>query len=363
MRKARHRSRWRQSPTAMHRALLLGETEVTTSNMSDNEDQEPSLVRIAVAQWLAWLSIQFPFLSQNRRMAMLLILLIPLLPFVGSIVCVCFGQLIVGGILATLFFAIVSYALYQASSNTRYPRTEQDLRSSLRTLQFRFGQVRAKRCKEYDLYLPPGTRDTIKCALLFIPNEKVDHLAYAGVASQLSDQGILVVVQNTEPYRLPSTLVGSGQEELDAIKQHVEREYQISQWAIGGHGMGSIPAARYVGKQLNMPKLVIWGAFPFNVDLSNSKVNVLVVIGSKDGYWTCRSEKDTEKFKSLLPKENCVLKMVPGGNHAGFAHYGPIPQDGERDIRVEEQQKTAATLTALFLKNAPSSYVPPAETA
>lgn len=348
----------------MHRALVLEIGEACNSTMTVQEQEEnPSLLGIAVAQWMAWLSTRYPFM--NRRTALFIIVMIPVLPLIGAIVCVCLGQLIVGGVLGIIFFAIVIFMLHGASSHTRYPRTEQDMRSSVRTQQFRFGQARAKRCNDYDLYLPPGTKDTMTCALLLIPNEKVDRLAYAAIGSQLSDAGILVVVQNTEPYRLPSTLTGSGLYDINDIQNRVEQEYTIKEWAICGHGMGSIPAALLV-QELKMNKLVIWGAYPsWNVDLHDFKVSILVVIGSKDGYWTCKTKDDVQRFKSLLPSENertMFLEMIEGGNHAGFAHYGPIPKDGERSIRLEEQQKKAANVTALFLKNAPSSYVPPAET-
>lgn len=351
-----------QCNNAMHR-IEAAFAKTMTTQQQQHEEELPSMVGIAVAQWLAWLSTRFPFM--NRRMAMFIIISIPLLPFIAAIVCVCLGQRIAGGILATLFFAVLVVMLHGANSQTRYPRTEQDLRSSLRTLQFRFGQVRAKRTKDYDLYLPQGTKDRIQCAFLLIPNEKVDHLAYASIASLLSDSGILVVVQNTEQYRLPSTLTGSGPAEIASIKQQVDKEYTITEWTIGGHGMGSIPAALLV-KQLNISKLVIWGAYSsWQVDLHDSNTSVLVIIGTSDGYWTSQSEDERKHFKSLLPKENgrtVFFEMIQGGNHAGFAHYGPIPNDGERTIRVEEQQKKAAKVTALFLKNASSTYEPPSAT-
>lgn len=343
----------------MHRA----EATFARTMAEQPEQDDPSLVKIAMVQWLAWLSTRFP--SMNRQAAMMLVVAIPLVPLLGAIICVCLGQLIAGGILAILFFMILVFMLHGANSQTKYPQTQQDLRRSSQGLQFRFGQARAKRRDEYDLYLPQGTKGTIKCALLFIPNEKVDHSAYSVIASQLSDAGILVVVQNTEPYRLPSTLVGSGLSELASIQQQVNQEYTITEWAVGGHGMGSIPAA-LLAEKLKIAKLVIWGAYDsWPVDLSDKKLSVLTVIGTKDGYWTSKTEDEQEKFKSLLPAPNArtvFFEEIEGGNHAGFAHYGPIPKDGERTIRVEEQQKKAANVTALFLKNAPSTYVPPEET-
>lgn len=360
---------WRQSATSvdaqcrysMHRAVIQ-EIGGDTIMEPAQEREDSSLFGVAVAQWLFWISKRHP--SIDKRVATALLFSILLLPLVIPIVCFLLGQTMIGGILIVFYSIAVSVVLFKASTHSRYaPRTEKDARASLSTLQFRFGQVRAKRTNDYDLYLPPGQKDTIQCACLLIPNEQVDRLAYSCIASKISDEGILVVVQNTEPHCLPCTLVGSGFEEISDIQRKVEQDYKIKEWAIGGHGVGSIPAS-LLAERLGIQKLVIWGACPFwNIDLSASKLAVLVVIGSNDGYWTNMSDEVRKKFKSMLPPRNeksVFIEMIQGGNHAGFAHYGPIPGDGELSIRLEEQQKKASHLTALFLKNAQSgAYVPP----
>ena len=270
---------------SMHRALMLqelGGDAMTTEQTQEREDS--SLFGVAVAQWLFWISTRHPFI--DKRVATALLFSILLLPLVAAIICFLLGQVILGGILTVLFSAALCIVLFKASKHSRFEITEKDARMSLKTLQFRFGQIRAKRTNDYDLYLPPGQKDTIQCACLLIPNEKVDRLAYSSIAANHSDAGILVVVQNTEPHCLPCTLLGSGITELSNIQRQVEQDYTIKEWSIGGHGIGSIPASN-LAEKLNIQKLFIWGACPlWNVDLSASKLAVLVVIGSNDGYWT-----------------------------------------------------------------------------
>lgn len=327
--------------------------------MTEEEQEQPSLLGVAVAQWLARLSALFPF---QRGIALAVIVLLPSLPLLGAILCFCFDQIVLASVLAVVFFVIAAYVNYQANEHTIY----QALPEAVWSLRFSASQYRAKSTPRYTLFLPPGPKDAVECAFLFIPGANVHPEAYAGIARQLSDQGILVVVQNTAPYYLPSTLVGSGQAELQSIMQDVETQYEIKDWGIGGHDMGMLPAAFLVEK-LELSKLVLWGAYsPWKVDLSESKANVLVVMASNDGYWKAKSESDIQAFRSLLPPEagtastpergSTMFKMIEGGNHTGFAQYGPMPQDGERTIRLEEQQQMCVLVTALFLKNAESFY-------
>jgi Alpha/beta hydrolase family len=332
------------------------EQEQQCSYQCVEEQEQPTLLGVAVAQVLARLSTLLPF---QREAALVVIVLIPLLPLLGAILCFCFGQIIVASVLALVFFVIAAYVNYQANEHIVY----QALPDAVRSLRFSASQYRAKSTPRYTLFLPPGPKDAVQCALLFIPGAKIHPEAYAGIAHQLSDQGILVVVQNTAPYYLPSTLVGSGQAELQSIIREVGTQYEIKDWGIGGHDMGMLPAAFLVEK-LGLSKLVLWGAFsPWRVDLSESKVNVLVVMASNDGYWKAKFESDIHAFRSLLPPEagtaergSTMFKMIEGGNHAGFAHYGPTPHDGERTIRLEEQQQMCVLVTALFLKNAENFY-------
>lgn len=328
--------------------------------MAVKQIELPSLLSIAWAQTLASISLYFP---HQRVLANVLILLVPSVPLIGGLVAIVLGRILVGIMLVVLFSAIAAYAMYRANKNFKYPV----LPEAVRSLQFSATQIRAKSLPRYNIFFPPGPKNSIKCAILLIPGAMIDPGAYAQISRQLSDEGVLVVVPNTAPYYLPSTLLGARLADLKWIMDEVTSQHEVKEWAIGGHDMGMIPAMQLVEK-LNLSKLVLWGAYdPWNiVNLSSSKINVLVVMPSNDMYWKVLSEAQISKFRSNLPPEagaastpnrgSSVYKMLEGGNHSGFAHYGPVKEDGERTMSSQDQQKSCATVTALFLKNPQSFY-------
>ena len=106
-----------------------------------------------------------------------------------------------------------------------------------------------------------------------------------------------------------------------------------------------------------MSKLIMWGMnkpdqFPEGVNLHDSSVDALVVVGSEDPSYKQLSEEDRTAFFSKLPKTRTTFLEIEGGNHSGFAHYGPqtFPlKDGERTITLDEQQDATVAATISFL--------------
>jgi hypothetical protein len=244
-------------------------------------------------------------------------------------------------------------------------------------LQDRIKQGRAFRTADCDVYLVPADRrksggiptqrqcdkTIIDCALLFIPGALVESAVYANVAAKLSDRGVLVVVVNTEPYRMPSTLVDITEERITSIISYVNERYRIKEWAIGGHSMGTTAAACLV-ERLHMSKLIFWGTSVLKaVDLSKTNLQLLAVHASNDGYYTSKSERQLDQFHSVLPpgagdedlfpsKGRTTICMIQGGNHCGFGHYNPSTfycKDGERSITLEEQHRQIVEVTSTFL--------------
>ena len=72
---------------------------------------------------------------------------------------------------------------------------------------------------------------------------------------------------------------------------------------------------------------------------------VLSIYGSNDGVMK------PEKYRQYRPNlPELTEQIIDGGNHAGFAFYGPQEGDGEASISREEQIARTAELMAEFVK-------------
>ena len=88
------------------------------------------------------------------------------------------------------------------------------------------------------------------------------------------------------------------------------------------------------------------------VNLHDATVDALVIVGSEDVFYQQLSEEDRNAFFSKLPKTRTTFLEIEGGNHSGFAHYGPqtFPlRDGKRSITLDEQQDNVVAATITFL--------------
>ena len=202
---------------------------------------------------------------------------------------------------------------------------------------------RFHRTSRYDVYVPPdkGT----KSALLLLPGGAIDSTAYAVTCSKIADRGILVAMVNLEPFRMPLAHLSADPESMKRIMASVEESFGKLNWrGIGGHSMGGRAAAGLSGA-LGISKVVIWGPGS-SVDLLPSDTSALVLIGTNDGL--------TGRYHAGKMSDRVSVKTIKieGGNHAGFAHYGPqlYPRpDGELSIPLDEMQSIAAEETAQFL--------------
>ena len=89
-----------------------------------------------------------------------------------------------------------------------------------------------------------------------------------------------------------------------------------------------------------------------DVNLHDANVDALVIVGSEDIFYRQLSEEDRNAFFDKLPKTRTTFLEIEGGNHSGFAHYGPqtFPlKDGERSITLDEQQDAVVAATTTFL--------------
>jgi hypothetical protein len=196
--------------------------------------------------------------------------------------------------------------------------------------------------------------------------------------------GVLVAVVNLGPHRLVPTLHDYPLREVtmralcDSSLSTDLGAWTVDEWAVGGHSLGGHLAIAAASNELSstVKKVVLWGVmdyldpsrYPYVVPLREiDGVQALVVNGSNDGLIISgMSNKDkAATFEAMMPPRSCssstdagdtrgqtTFVTIEGGNHSGFAHYGPqtfpIP-DGTRTITMYEQQQRTAEVTADFL--------------
>ena len=233
--------------------------------------------------------------------------------------------------------------------------------------QERVSSGRAYHKRRYDVYLPETTT-TANRALLFVPGALIPTVAYAQVASQLSDAGFMVVVVSMEPTRLAYHHLGSDQTSLRRIMQKVQKQQEQPdtklQWTIMGHSMGSFAASRFFDKMVRQGycrpsgnlvicnKLVLWGVAAFNRFVTNltdhGATDVLVIQGTKDELREMLKDGNQALQASFPPRT--TTEYIKGGTHDGFGCYqSPAIPTHISDKSRRKQQEQACKLTAEFI--------------
>jgi len=232
--------------------------------------------------------------------------------------------------------------------------------------------MRAKRNKGYEVFFPPNVSigDSVDKALIFYPGLLVDHMAYATILGKLSDRGILVLLVNAEPSRCCSEI--ATVDHLKRLRHEITVLMNISvkEWVLGGHSLGGITASALFTKTsssssspfpTDITRLVQWAipgeAVNFRRKNNNSTINlksVLRIYGTCDGVVVPLDKGVIHAQTNKFPEDcNFEIEMIVGGNHSGFAHYGPqlFPMaDWERKgITLDEQQAKVIKWTADFI--------------
>lgn len=237
---------------------------------------------------------------------------------------------------------------------------------------------RALRKDGYDIYLP-STSHANKYGIILFPGALINHTAYASLAAKLSDKGILVVVMSYGPSLLTmnvSECEKRAQLAMDDVAYELEylgldEDVPVQEWVLAGHSLGATLALNAATNMDSVHKVILCGvgrdAMGVSSDLRSSNKQVLVVNGSNDPFVTDCTEEQKTDFQNCLPqgcedkstttKARTTFVTIDGGNHAGFAHYGPqtYPKlDGERTLSIDEQQEQFVQRT-LELLNIPQN--------
>jgi dienelactone hydrolase len=223
----------------------------------------------------------------------------------------------------------------------------------------------------YDLYLPSefsSDENDQSCrwvgsGLILFPGALVEHHAYGAIASKLAAEGMVVLVPNCEPRRLATSNADWVLETLAEIKD--KHHVTVQEWSLGGHSWGGYVAVEMIDQISDdvISKLVMWGvASTYTLNLRNSTAQTLVVTASEDGF-RFPDEESAEKnlFQKLPVRVNSLDEStarttfwydIKGGNHVGFANYGPqtFPLvDGNRTISLEDQHQQIVQVVSRFI--------------
>lgn len=179
----------------------------------------------------------------------------------------------------------------------------------------------------------------VRAGLVFHPGARVDYRAYLPLLRRVAAQGFLVVVVK-EPLNI--ALLSGDTAPLRA--EHPEAPV----WAVGGHSLGGVAAARDVAADPSVRGLVLWASYPVDDLSGRQRLSAWSIHGGQDGFTT---PQDVADSKGLLPADT-RFELVPGAVHAFFGDYGDQPGDGVPTVSRSEAQDeivehTAAALTEL----------------
>lgn len=176
----------------------------------------------------------------------------------------------------------------------------------------------------------------VRAGLVFHPGARVDYRAYLPLLRRVATDGVLVVVVK-EPLNI--ALLSGDTADLRA--EHPE----VPVWAVGGHSLGGVAAARDVIADPAVRGLVLWASYPVDDLSARGGTRAWSIHGGQDGFTTPQDIADSKK---LLPADT-RYELVPGAVHAFFGDYGDQPGDGVPTVsRAEAQDRIVeATVAAL----------------
>ncbi|WP_258949963.1 alpha/beta hydrolase [Lentzea californiensis] len=173
-----------------------------------------------------------------------------------------------------------------------------------------------------------------RAGLVFHPGARVDYRAYLPLLRRVAAQGFLVVVVK-EPLNI--ALLSGDTAALRA--EHPE----VPVWAVGGHSLGGVAAARDVLADTSVRGLVLWASYPVDDLSGRGGLDAWSIHGERDGFTT---PQDIAESRELLPADT-RFEQVPGAVHAFFGDYGDQPGDGVPTVsRAEAQDEIVAHTTA-----------------
>ena len=195
----------------------------------------------------------------------------------------------------------------------------------------RMDYERMERLEDGSLVFYPATYDS---AVIFYPGGKVEALAYIPLMESLAEEGVLTVLMP-----MPFNLAVLAKNAAEGIPEQFP---EVENWCMAGHSLGGSMAASFAAENTAwVDGLILLAAY----STDPVALPVLSIYGSSDGVM---NQEKYQQYRANLPE--LTEQIIDGGNHAGFAFYGPQEGDGEASISREEQITRTAELMAEFVK-------------
>ena len=156
----------------------------------------------------------------------------------------------------------------------------------------------------------PFIDDTV--GVIYYPGARVNHESYVPTAAEIITERDAVIIFVDMPLYL--TVLAS-----DRAADAITTQPAVESWYIAGHSLDGAMACSYAAT--NAPEIVgvVLHAAYCDVDISDTDLQVLSVLGTNDGVIDADRERGR---RALLPAETEIVEL-DGVNHAGFGAYGP----------------------------------------
>ena len=181
-----------------------------------------------------------------------------------------------------------------------------------------------------DSEISEGTATT---GIIFYPGGLVEYQAYLPLMEKLARRGAFCIL-----VEMPFDFAFF---DYRAAGRFIELYPQINKWYMAGHSLGGAMAASYVSRHTeDFEGLILLAAYSTH-NISDSKLKVLSIYGSKDGVL---NKSHYDKYRKNLPAvgKGFTEIIIEGGNHAQFASYGAQKGDYMSEITPDEQQEKTA---------------------
>ena len=126
--------------------------------------------------------------------------------------------------------------------------------------------------------------------------------------------------------------------DYDISDEVISKFPNIKNWAISGHSLGGVMAAKYASENSNIEGLILYASYPQGDELKDSDIAVTSIYGSVDGVANLEKVKGA---KDLLPTSTTFVEII-GGNHG--EQSGDNPAEISADEQIEQASKASIDL-------------------